>query len=100
MIKTVWCITPYVSDLKRARKFYEEMLGLAKTNTELCWLRVRRGGDRADSKARKRAEGEPLSPSVGFLVIDAERVYDELKQRGRVHKELHEEPWRKTGDLR
>ncbi|RJS82183.1 VOC family protein, partial [Candidatus Bathyarchaeota archaeon] len=30
MIKTVWCVTFYVSDLKRAAKFYEETLGLEK----------------------------------------------------------------------
>jgi len=30
MIKTVWCITFYVSDLGRAAKFYEETLDLKK----------------------------------------------------------------------
>jgi len=30
MIKTVWGITFYVSDLERAKKFYEETLGLEK----------------------------------------------------------------------
>ena len=25
MIKTVWCITFYVSDLRKAKKFYEEI---------------------------------------------------------------------------
>ena len=30
MIKTVWCITFYVSDLKKAAKFCGETLGLEK----------------------------------------------------------------------
>ena len=35
-----------------------------------------------------------LSPSVGFLVDDVERVYNELKQKKvKFIKELHEEPW-------
>lgn len=30
MIKAVWCVTFYVSDLKKAVEFYEENLGLEK----------------------------------------------------------------------
>jgi metallothiol transferase len=96
MIKTVWCVTFYVSDLKRAAKFYEETLGLEKKHEYLSYAGFECGGVEI-GLIPKLAEGQkvsPLSPSVEFLVDDVEKVYNELKNKGvKFIKELHEEPW-------
>ena len=96
MIKTVWCVTFYVSDLKRAAKFYEETLGLEKKYEYSSYVGFERGGVEIGLIPRL-TEGQtvsPLSPSVEFLVDDVEKVYNELKNKGvKFIKELHDEPW-------
>jgi metallothiol transferase len=96
MIKTVWCVTFYVSDLETSKKFYEETLGLEKKYEYLSYVGFECGGVEIGliPKLEKGQKIRPLSPSVEFLVDDVERVYGELKQRGvKFIKELHEEPW-------
>jgi len=96
MIKTVWCITFCVSDLKRAAKFYEEILGLEKKYEYSSYVGFECGGVEIGLIPRL-TEGQkvgPLSPSVEFLVDDVERVYTELRKKGvKFIKELHDEPW-------
>lgn len=96
MIKTVWCVTFYVSDLKRAAKFYEETLGLEKKYEYSSYVGFECGGVEIGLIPRL-TEGQavsPLSPSVEFLVDDVEKVYNELKNKGvKFIKELHDEPW-------
>ncbi len=96
MIKTVWCVTLYVSDLKRAAKFYEETLGLEKKYEYSSYVGFECGGVEIGliSKLTEEQKVSPLSPSVEFLVDDVEKVYNELKNKGvKFIKELHEEPW-------
>lgn len=96
MIKTVWSVTFYVSDLKRSKRFYEETLGLEKKYQYSSYLGFECGGVEIGliPKLKKGQKVSPLSPPVGFLVDDVERAYNELKQRGvKFTKELHEEPW-------
>jgi len=96
MIKTVWCITFYVSDLKKATKFYEETLGLEKKYEYSSYVGFECGGMEIGliPKLEEEQKVSPLSPSVEFLVDDVEKVYDELKSKGvKFIKELHEEPW-------
>ncbi len=96
MIKTVWGVTFYVSDLERAKKFYEETLGLEKKYEYSSYVGYECGGVEV-GLIPKLEEGQsvsPLSPPVEFLVSDVEQAYRELKQKGvNVIKELHEEPW-------
>lgn len=96
MIRTVWGITFYVSDLKRAKKFYEQTLGLEKKYEYSSYVGFECGGVEI-GLVPKLEEGQkvsPLSPPVDFLVDDVERVYDELREKGvKFTKELHEEPW-------
>lgn len=96
MIKNVWSITFYVSDLKRAKKFYEETLGLEKKYEYSSYVGLECGGVEIGliPKLKEGQKTSPLSPPVNFLVDDVEKVYNELKQKGvKVIKELHEEPW-------
>jgi catechol 2,3-dioxygenase-like lactoylglutathione lyase family enzyme len=96
MIKTIWSVTLYVSNLERAKKFYEETLGLEKKYEYPSYVGFECGGIEIGliPKLEKRQKIRPLSPPVNFLVDNVERVYTELKQRGvNFTKELHEEPW-------
>lgn len=96
MIKTVWCVTFYVSDLKRAAIFYEETLGLEKKYEYSSYVGFECGGVEIGliPKLKEGQKVSPLSPAVEFLVDDIEKVYNELKKRGvNFVKELHEEPW-------
>ncbi|MDH5753637.1 MAG: VOC family protein [Candidatus Bathyarchaeota archaeon] len=96
MIKTLWCVTFYVSDLRRTEKFYEETLGLEKKYEYSSYVGFECGGVEIGLIPRL-TEGQkvsPLSPSVEFLVDDVEKVYNELKKKGvKFTKELHDEPW-------
>ncbi len=96
MIKTVWCITFYVSDLEKAAEFYEEILGLEKKYGYSSYVGFECGGVETGliPKLAGRQKVNPLSPSVEFLVDDVEKVYKELKNKGvKIIKELHEESW-------
>jgi catechol 2,3-dioxygenase-like lactoylglutathione lyase family enzyme len=96
MIKTVWCITFYVSDLKKASKFYEEILGLEKKYEYSSYVGFECGGVEIGliPKLKKGESVAPNSPSVEFLVDDVEKFYNELKSKNvRFVKELHDEPW-------
>jgi len=96
MIKTVWGVTFPVSDLERAKKFYEETLGLSKKYEYSSYVGFECGGVEV-GLIPKLETGQRVSmpsPPVGFLVDNVERVYNELKQKGvKFIKELHEEPW-------
>ena len=96
MIKTVWCITLCVSNLEKAAKFYEEILGLERKYEYSSYVGFECGGVEI-GLTPKLSEGQkilPVSPSVGFLVDDVDKVSRELKKKGvKFIKELHEEPW-------
>ena len=96
MIKTVWCVTFYVSDLERAVGFYERALGLEKKYEFSGYVGFECGGVEIGLIPKpegKRSIGS-VSPSVEFLVDDVEKTYSELKRKGvRFTEELHDEPW-------
>jgi catechol 2,3-dioxygenase-like lactoylglutathione lyase family enzyme len=96
VIKTVWCITFYVSNLEKAAKFYGETLGLEKKYEYSSYVGFECGGVEIGLIPKLR-EGEhvpPNSPSVEFLVDDVEKFYSELKRKNvKFVKELHDEPW-------
>jgi uncharacterized glyoxalase superfamily protein PhnB len=83
MIKTVWCITFYVSNLEKKYE-YSSYVGFECGGVEIGLT----------PKLTEEQKVSRLSPSVEFLVDDAKKVYDELKNKGvKFIKELHEEPW-------
>jgi catechol 2,3-dioxygenase-like lactoylglutathione lyase family enzyme len=97
MIKTVWSVTFYVSDLKRAAKFYEEILGLEKKYEYSSYVGFECGGIEIGLIPKPKEEkmrAVSTSPSVEFLVDEVDKTYNELKSKGvKFTKELHEEPW-------
>lgn len=95
MIRTVWSITFYVSDLQKAAKFYEETLGLERKYTCSSYVGFECGGVEIGLIPKTREEkANPSSPSVDFLVDDIDKAYETLKRKGvKFIKELHEEAW-------
>jgi catechol 2,3-dioxygenase-like lactoylglutathione lyase family enzyme len=96
MIKTVWGITFHVSDLKKASKFYGEILGLEKKYEYSSYVGFECGGVEIGLNPKPRREecDEQTSSSVEFLVDDVEKVYNHLKSKSvKFVKELHEESW-------
>ncbi len=96
MIKTVWCITFYVSDLKKAAKFYEETLGLEKKYEYSSYVGLQCGNVEIGliPRLKKEEKVNSISPSVEFLIDDVDEMYNELKNKGvNFIKELHDEPW-------
>lgn len=96
MIKTVWSITFHVSDLKRATKFYEEILGLEKKYEYSSYVGFECGGIEIGliPKPKEKARTVQTSPSVEFLVDNVNKAYVELKSKGvKFIKELHDELW-------
>jgi len=95
MIKTVWGITFYVSDLKNAAKFYEEVLGLEKKYEFSSYIGFECGG--VEIGLMPRPKENPLSNvsnTVEFLVSNVNEVYEKLKAKGVNFKnDLHEETW-------
>ncbi|MDI6690392.1 MAG: VOC family protein [Candidatus Bathyarchaeota archaeon] len=96
MIRTVWCVTFYVSDLEKAVEFYEKTLGLEKKYEYSSYVGFECGGVEIGliPKLARGQKVSPLSPSVEFLVDDVEKVCGELQRKGvKFMKELHDEPW-------
>jgi catechol 2,3-dioxygenase-like lactoylglutathione lyase family enzyme len=96
MIRTVWGITFYVSDLKRAAKFYEEILGLEKKYEYSSYVGFECGGIEIGliPKPKGKVSTVYALPSVEFLVDNVDKAYAELKSKGvKFIKELHDEPW-------
>lgn len=86
----------YVSDLKKATKFYEKTLGLEKKYEFPSYVGFECGGVEIGlvPKTEEKAKRDFLSPSVEFLVDDVEKTYGELKEKGvNFVKELHDEAW-------
>ena len=95
MIKTVWGITFYVSDLKKAARFYEELLGLEKKYEFSGYIGFECGG--VEIGLIPYPEGrdqDNRSFAVELLVNNAQEVCDRLKTKGvKFIKDLHEETW-------
>ena len=95
MIKTVWSITFYVSDLKKATRFYEATLGLEKKYEFASYVGFECGGVEIGliPKPKERSSGTSSSTG-GFLVDDVDRACADLKAKGvKFIDELHDETW-------
>jgi len=96
MIKSVWCVTFYVSNLKKASQFYEKTLGLEKKYEFSSYVGFQCGNLEIGliSQAERRKVPSRKSPSVEFLVDDVDKTYKELRaKRVKFIKELHDETW-------
>lgn len=96
MIKTVWSITFFVSNLGKSQKFYEEVLGLEKKYCYSSYVGFECGGVEIGliPKPKMTHKVNLASPAVTFLVDDVEEFCARLKKKGVTFtKELHEETW-------
>jgi catechol 2,3-dioxygenase-like lactoylglutathione lyase family enzyme len=96
MIKTVWSVTLHVSHMERAVKFYEETLGLEKKYEFPSYAGFECGGVEIGliPASGERQKTSLTSPSVEFLVDDADKFCDRLDRAGvKFIEELHDEPW-------
>jgi catechol 2,3-dioxygenase-like lactoylglutathione lyase family enzyme len=95
LIKTIWSITFYVSDLKRATKFYEETLGLERKYEFPSYVGFECGGMEIGLIPKPKNEAPSnTSPTVQLLVDDVDQFCAELKTKDvKFTKELHDETW-------
>lgn len=95
MIKTVWSITFYVSDLKKAARFYEEVLGLEKKYEFSSYIGFECGGVEIGLiPYQEGRDQDNKSFTVELLVDNVQEVCDRLKTKGvKFIKDLHEETW-------
>jgi len=96
VIKTVWGVTFYVSNLKRATEFYEKTLGLEKKYEYSSYVGFECGGVELGlvPKLKSKQKASTPSPSVQLLVNNVEIFCKELKDKGvEFIEELHDEKW-------
>jgi len=95
MIKTVWSVTFYVSDLNKAVEFYEKTLGLEKKYQYSNYVGFECGSMEIGLIPKSgKQKMNPTSPSIEFLVDNVDKTYNELKGKGvKFIEELHDEPW-------
>jgi len=96
MIKTVRCITFYVSDLGKTARFYEDTLGLDKKYEYSNYVGFDCGGVEIGliPKPKEEQKVNLTSPSVEFLVENVDNVYNALRNKGaKFIEHLHDEPW-------
>jgi len=95
VIKTIWSITFFVSDLKKSVRFYEEILGLQKKYEFSSYVGFECGGVEVGLiPKQKEKASDGSSPTAGFLVDNVDKTCAELKSRGvRFIKEVHDETW-------
>jgi catechol 2,3-dioxygenase-like lactoylglutathione lyase family enzyme len=95
LIKTVWSMTLNVSDLKRAKRFYEEVLGLEKKYEFSSYVGFECGGVEIGLvPTPEDKEQDNKSFAVELLVDNIQEDYDKLKAKGvKFIKDLHEETW-------
>ena len=94
MIKTVWCITLGISDLKNAIAFYEKTLGLDNKYEYSSYAGFQCGGVEIGlSPGRKGSKPLENAPLVEFLVDNVDATFKELKTKGLIFvKEPHDVP--------
>jgi catechol 2,3-dioxygenase-like lactoylglutathione lyase family enzyme len=95
VIKTVWSITFYVSDLKRAAEFYEETLGLERKYEFPSYVGFECGGVEIGLIPKPKSQRRySTSPTVQLLVDDVYQFCRKLEMKDvKFKKELHDETW-------
>jgi catechol 2,3-dioxygenase-like lactoylglutathione lyase family enzyme len=95
MIKTVWSITFYVSDLKKAARFYKETLGLERKYEFPSYVGFECGGIEIGLIPKPKGEAPcDTSPTVQLLVDNVDQFCRELETKGmKFTKEVHDETW-------
>jgi catechol 2,3-dioxygenase-like lactoylglutathione lyase family enzyme len=94
MIKSVWGVTFFVSDLKKALSFYEITLGLNKKYEYSSYAGFDCGGVEIGLIPRKQLKRGDDAPTIELIVDNVDEAYRTLKAKGvRFVKEPHNETW-------
>lgn len=94
MIKTVWCITFYVSDLKRTIEFYEKTLGLTKKYEYSSYAGFECGGVEIGLIPKEKLEIGENAPTVEFIVENVDHFCEMLRMKGvGIVNPPHDEQW-------
>ena len=94
MIKSIWSVTLYISDLQKSTQFYQETLGLNKKYEYPSYVGFECGGVETGLIPREKLEIGKDGPSIQFLVEDVDKTCKALKDKGvRFTVEPHDEPW-------
>jgi len=94
VIKSVWSVTLYVSNLERSKEFYEKALGLNKKYEYSSYVGFECGGVEIGLIPREKVDIGEDAASIQFLVENVDEVYRTLKGRGvSFVVEPHDEPW-------
>ena len=94
MIKSVWSVTLYVSNLERSKEFYEKALGLNKKYEYSSYVGFECGGVEIGLIPREKVDIGEDAASIQFLVENVDEAYRTLKGRGvSFVKEPHNEAW-------
>jgi catechol 2,3-dioxygenase-like lactoylglutathione lyase family enzyme len=94
LIKSIWSVTLYVSDLEKSKRFYEHTLGLDKKYEYSSYAGFECGGVEIGLIPREKVELGKSAPSMQFLVEDVDSAYRALKEKDvEFTVEPHNEPW-------
>ena len=94
MIERIWGVTFYVSDLKKATTFYEEILGLEKKYEYSSYVGFDCGGVEIGLIPKKGIETTEDMPRVELLVENVDSASEILKRKGvKFVTEPHDEAW-------
>ena len=94
MMKRVWSMTFYVSDLKEAATFYGKILSLEKKYEYSSYVGFDCGGIEIGLIPKKNVKNTEDMPRLEFLVENVDLVYENLKRSGvKFTVEPHDETW-------
>jgi catechol 2,3-dioxygenase-like lactoylglutathione lyase family enzyme len=94
MIKTIWGVTFYVSDLKKAKEFYEKTLGLTKKYEYSSYAGFECGSMEIGLIPKEKVEIGENAPTVEFVVGDIDRFCETLKRKNvDIVEPPHNEQW-------
>jgi catechol 2,3-dioxygenase-like lactoylglutathione lyase family enzyme len=94
MIKEIWSITLCVSDLERAKDFYEQILGLNKKYEYSSYVGFQCGGVEIGLRPKEKLRIRKDGVSIQFFVDSVDEAYGKLKVKGvEFTVEPHDEPW-------
>jgi catechol 2,3-dioxygenase-like lactoylglutathione lyase family enzyme len=94
MIKRVWGVTFYASDLKKATAFYEKILGLEKKYEYSSYVGFDYGGIEIGLIPKEKIGITEKMPRVEFSVENVDLTFKTFKEKGvKFSREPLDEPW-------
>jgi len=94
LIKSIWSVTLYVSNLQKSTRFYQDSLGLNKKYDYPSYAGFECGGVEIGLIPRENLKTGKDALSIQFLVESVDKTCEALKEKGvEFTVEPHDEPW-------